>query len=229
MAKELSNVDKLKMFFQVVNLQKENFQLKKKIKTLEQDIIHDSLTGLKTRQFFYEELVKNLSMIFHKDHHERHEHFGFTKISVLFIDIDNFKKINDTYGHAIGDRVLKTVAGVLKRKIWDRDFPARLGGEEMGVMLLGADENEAYDKAEGLRLKINEIKIPDYDKIKVTVSIGVAQASGISAEKVVKEADTAMYKAKVTGKNKTVKYSDLQNISSRMKKKIKRNAKRKSR
>jgi diguanylate cyclase (GGDEF)-like protein len=209
MAKEVSNVDKLKMFFQVVNLQKENYQLKKRIKALELDIIHDGLTGLKTRRFFYEELTRNLRMIHETDHHKRLENFGFTKLSILFLDIDNFIKINDTYGHAVGDRVLKAVAKIVNRKIWERDISARLGGEEMAIMLLGADEEEAYKKAENLRMKISEVTIKDYDKLKVSASIGVAQASGTSAEKVVKEADTAMYRAKTTGKNKTIKHSDL--------------------
>ncbi len=211
MKKEVSNVDRLKMFFQVVNLQKENYQLKKRIKELEKDIIHDALTGLKTRRFFYEELHRNLKMIFETDHHKRTERFGFTKLSLLFLDIDNFKKINDTYGHAVGDRVLKSVAKIVNRRIWERDISARLGGEEMAVMLLGADENQAFKKAESLRQKIEEIKIPDYEKIKVTVSIGVAQAKGTSEEKLVKDADMAMYMAKTTGKNKTVKHSELPN------------------
>jgi len=198
---------KLKSFFEVLKLKRENYSLKQKIKDLERDIIHDSLTGLKTRRFFYEELTRNLKMIFEVNHHKRTEHFGFTKLSVLFIDIDNFKKINDKYGHDIGDKVLKSVANILNKKIWDRDIAARLGGEEMGIMFLGADEEEAYNKAETIREKMGDIKIRDYDNIKVTVSIGVSQAKDFSAEKVIKEADTAMYKSKTTGKNRTTKYS----------------------
>ncbi|MBU6370871.1 MAG: GGDEF domain-containing protein [Patescibacteria group bacterium] len=209
MAQELSAVDRLKMFFQVVGLQKENIQLKKRIAELEQDIIHDGLTGLKTRRYLNEELERNLTMIFQADHHLAVEHFGFTKVSVLFFDIDNFKKINDKYGHGTGDDVLKAVARVLKRNVWKRDLAARYGGEEMAMMLLGSGEEDAYKKAEDIRKKIGEIKIPDYPKIKVTVSIGVAQADSASVEQVVKNADVAMYEAKFLGKNRTIRYSEL--------------------
>jgi diguanylate cyclase (GGDEF)-like protein len=200
---------KLKNFFQVLKLKRENYALKQRIKDLETDIIHDALTGLKTRRFFYEELGRNLRMIFQSDHHKRLEHFGFTKLSVAFLDVDNFKKINDTYGHDVGDKVLRAVAHTITRKIWERDIAARLGGEEMAVMFLGADEREAYEKAEMIRKKIGEIKIKDFDKIKVTVSVGVAQAFNTSADKAIKEADSAMYKAKMTGKNRTVQFSTL--------------------
>jgi len=188
---------------------KEILFLKEKIKTLEKDLIHDDLTGLKTRAFFVEELDENLSEIFSKNKHGRKEGFGFTKISILFIDLDNFKKVNDTYGHDIGDEVLKKVANILKESVRETDIAARYGGEEFAISFLGADEEDSYIKAEKIRKTIEKTIFNDYPDLKISASIGVATIDHSSRADIIKFADEAMYKAKNSGKNKVVKYSDI--------------------
>lgn len=191
-------------------LEKQNSSLKRKLSSLKKDMIHDSLTGLKTRSFLEEELQRNLNLIFIKDHKERREKFGFTKISILFIDLDNFKKINDKYGHAVGDDVLKSVSKVLTKHVRSTDVVARYGGEEMAITLLGDNERQAYYKAEKIRESIKNLTFRNhYSGLKITVSIGVAQAKELSLTKLLKEADVAMYKAKQAGKNMAVRYSDV--------------------
>ena len=188
---------------------KEILFLKEKIKTLEKDLIHDDLTGLKTRAFFVEELDENLSEIFSKNKHGRKEGFGFTKISILFIDLDNFKKVNDTYGHDIGDEVLKKVANILKESVRETDIAARYGGEEFAISFLGADEEDSYIKAEKIRKTIEKTIFNDYPDLKISASIGVATIDHPSRTDLIKFADEAMYKAKNSGKNKVIKYSDI--------------------
>jgi len=127
---------------------------------------------------------------------------GFHHISFLFCDIDHFKNINDTQGHATGDEVLKKVAGILKENIRDTDSVCRWGGEEMIISLAGASEAEAAEKAEQLRRKVEETG--------VSVSIGISSFEPtLNFEELVERSDRAMYKAKELGKNRVAKYSEI--------------------
>ncbi len=191
-----------------LQLKRENQELKKKIKNLEKDMIHDGLTGLKTRKFFEGELKTNLDLIFEKRKHERQEVFGFKTLSILFLDIDNFKKINDELGHDAGDEVLKLIAKTLERNIRKTDVAARFGGEEFAVIFLGAGIEAAYAKAEKIRKAIEGIVFENFNNLKVTASIGVAEAMDSHISKIIKVADMAMYEAKNSGKNKTTIYSE---------------------
>ena len=184
--------------------------LKKQVHDLEKDLIHDSLTSLKTRAFFEEESNIYLSAISDINTSKRREWFGFKNIGFLFFDIDYFKKINDKYGHAIGDVVLKGVTQTILKNVRSGDTVARWGGEEMVSLLLGANETDARQKAEEIRKKIEEL-VFDFDPdLKVTVSIGVANTNKkIALTELVEQADKAMYKAKETGRNKVVVYSEL--------------------
>lgn len=192
-------------------LNKQIISLKLKIKNLEKDLIHDSLTCLKTRVFFEEQLDENLNEIFAKNKHNRKEESGFTKISVLFIDLDNFKKVNDVYGHDVGDMVLKTVANILKKNVRGTDIAARYGGEEFTISFLGASEKDSYNKAEKIREIINKTVFKDYPDLRISASIGVASAKNSSRVGLVKSADIAMYKAKSLGKNMVIKYLEIKN------------------
>ncbi len=192
-------------------LQKRIEELEAEIKDLEKDLIHDELTGLKTRAFFEEETKIYLELVANVDIGKRRQWFGFKNLSILFLDIDHFKTVNDTYGHNVGDVVLKEVARTVQNSLREGDTAARWGGEEIVVILLGATESDALTKAEKVLTKIREISFPKYLDLKITSSIGVSSASkGTSFEDLIKQADAAMYKAKESGRNKVVAFSVLE-------------------
>lgn len=133
--------------------------------------------------------------------------------SVLFFDLDNFKSINDTYGHDVGDKALEAVAGIMRENVRNLDVVGRWGGEEFVVALIGADENEAYKKAEELRNLISEAGFDDHTELKLSASVGVASLNESDAKTLadlIEYADKAMYEAKTNrGKNNAVKFSEL--------------------
>lgn len=133
-------------------------------------------------------------------------------LSVLLIDLDYFKRINDDYGHQVGDQVLLTVAKLIDETMRSRDVIARLGGEEFVALLPFADEN----KAKAIAVRINE-KIAQYDfsdsgvKGNITLSIGVAsmKEKDSSFDDILHCADLAMYQAKRQGRNKVISYQNI--------------------
>ena len=123
------------------------------------------------------------------------------------LDIDDFKRINDTFGHLQGDAVLVEVARVLRELSRDIDEPARYGGEELAVILPQTDLNGAELAAERMRLAIEDLRIPALsggDTLSVTASFGVAAlpATAQDRESLIAEADAALYRAKRAGKNR---------------------------
>lgn len=184
-------------------------ELETQVHYLEKDLIHDPLTGLKTRAFFEDEIGVYLEAITHNDKGKRKEWFGFKNMSLIFFDIDHFKDVNDTYGHDTGDLVLQKVAQTIQESLRTGDTLARWGGEEMVVSLLGASEADAVTKAEEIRGKIEAIKFPDTPDLSVTLSCGVASSDkDITLAELIKRADQAMYKAKESGRNKVVAYGN---------------------
>ncbi len=194
----------------------------KRIKELEAEVLRlqnlvdkDELTKVFNRRGFCENLEFIFKeVIYSKEHADSQRKFRITDLSVIFIDIDNFKQVNDTFGHSIGDVVLKSVAKILKESVRDIDLVGRFGGEELVIALLGATESDAYRKAEEVRKKIENYKpIFDEDGLGVTVSVGVASVDNSNAdtfEDLISFADKAMYEAKTNrGKNNTVKYSEI--------------------
>ncbi len=175
-------------------------------KKLREDLIHDALTGLKTRSFLEARAHEILSEMSSSEERRRglYENVGF-----VFCDIDDFKLINDTYGHDVGDLVLKAVAEVLSNGVRESDVFCRWGGEEMVGIMLGADLANSHEKAEKLRQDVEALKFPDYPNLKVTASFGVssfsAEGEKSSATELVKQlidqADEALYLAKKNGKN----------------------------
>ncbi|MCC6404731.1 MAG: GGDEF domain-containing protein [Fimbriimonadaceae bacterium] len=148
----------------------------------------DALTGLKNRRAFEVELEERLAS---------------GAVALLLFDLDHFKSVNDTYGHPVGDAVLRTMAGVLQKGLRSVDSAYRLGGEEFGVLLPLARPRIAADVAERLRRMISEAET---DGLKVTASVGVALASDSSAtvDSLYHEADRALYRAKKNGRNQVV-------------------------
>lgn len=123
-------------------------------------------------------------------------------LSVALFDIDNFKQVNDSYGHIVGDQVLVSVAAALRQNVRDSDFVGRFGGEEFLAIFPGTDLERAGRTAERIRRAIEALTTSD--NLSVTVSGGVQYYSGQSASDFVHEADQKMYQAKQSGKNKIV-------------------------
>jgi len=129
-------------------------------------------------------------------------------LSIMLFDIDDFKKINDTYGHLVGDTVLTTVANVIKNDCRKTDVVARYGGEEFIVMLVGTKEKDAIDVAEKIRADVESRRFKYKDIVyKVTISTGVVQYSNEKTKgELIEKADKALYKAKHEGKNRVCVY-----------------------
>ncbi|MEK7611872.1 MAG: GGDEF domain-containing protein [Patescibacteria group bacterium] len=184
-----------------------------RIRVLENAVTKDPLTGLLNRRGFMElaeKLAVDIRWILNKENTKR-EHYFIDSLTVLFFDIDNFKKINDTFGHEIGDKILKFVSGIIRDKIRNADFVARFGGEEMVAALVGAGERDSIQKAEEIRKAIkSRVVIPKDKNWKVTVSVGVASFNGKeSITDLVKRADQAMYHAKKSGKDQVMASSKM--------------------
>jgi diguanylate cyclase len=204
-------VDVGNMLWNTDNKLKEKIkELETTIKSLEKDLIHDRLTSLMTRAYFEHEGGKHVRQVSETYQPvQRREWAGFATLSVLFMDIDDFKKINDTYGHYTGDEVLKKVSTAIRESIRDTDIAARWGGEELAVMLVGADKEVAKKKAGEILDKVRELRFKEKD-LKVTLSIGIASVEEeIEFEKLVRRADGAMYEAKRRGKDRALLYSEI--------------------
>jgi diguanylate cyclase (GGDEF)-like protein len=123
------------------------------------------------------------------------------------LDIDDFKAVNDTYGHQQGDAVLRQVARVLRENSRDADSPARYGGEELSLILPHTDLEGAHAIAERTRVAVEGLRVARVDAggvLRVTASIGVTASTSGDKDELIAEADAALYEAKHRGKNCTV-------------------------
>jgi diguanylate cyclase (GGDEF)-like protein len=126
------------------------------------------------------------------------------------IDVDHFKKYNDTYGHPAGDDVLVKIASILKESVRSVDYAARYGGEEFLLILTETPLDGALEVAERIRTSVTEDTFgSDNEKVEITVSIGVAEfpENGDRSESIIASADAALYKAKRRGRNRVVEAS----------------------
>ncbi len=159
----------------------------------------DALTGIANRG----ELEKQLQRLF--DERDLGETSDF---SVLFLDIDHFKSINDTHGHSVGDRVLIAVTRLLQSELYSGELVARYGGEEFVVLCPATDLSAAVRKAERLRTALMETSIGDEERLRITASLGAAQwEPGDTPEGLLRRADAALYHAKESGRNRTCQLS----------------------
>jgi diguanylate cyclase (GGDEF)-like protein len=157
--------------------------------------IRDGLTGLYLRRYFLERLREETKRAAIRKH----------PFSLLFLDIDHFKKYNDKYGHTSGDLVLKHLARKMTEAAKEGDMIARYGGEEMAMLLLGISKEDAVDKAESIRRGIEDDPlILRRQKMGITVSIGVASypKDASMEEELMRMADERLYKAKASGRNR---------------------------
>jgi diguanylate cyclase (GGDEF)-like protein len=160
----------------------------------------DSLSGLFNRRHFLESAQKGFS-------YQRRSRVDTT---LLMLDIDHFKQINDNHGHAAGDKVIRAVGEILSQDLREHDIVGRLGGEEYGMMLVDCNQTQALEIGRRLCQDVATADIMhDSDPIKVTISIGVAQLSPEDSdiENALLEADRALYKAKKQGRNQVVEHS----------------------
>ena len=164
----------------------------------------DALTGLNNRRQFEVRLKEEYSSANRQN----------TPLCAIMIDIDFFKKFNDTYGHAIGDTVLRTTANVIKEQLREYDIPSRYGGEEFCILLPQTNIDEAKIVAERLRASVENKKIEiqtnkneQIKHISVTISVGLAQLDiKDMADDLYMKADRALYEAKEQGRNRVVVY-----------------------
>jgi diguanylate cyclase (GGDEF)-like protein len=162
----------------------------------------DSLTEALTRRAFKQEADQRISSAL------RHQH----NLSCIVLDIDHFKSVNDTHGHAAGDEVLRAVAATCKANLRADDLFGRLGGEEFCVVLTHADREGAIAVAEKMRAAISSRPIlGDYGSLAVTASFGISALSIVAKdiETLLAQADAAMYRAKHSGRNQCVSWSSI--------------------
>ena len=155
--------------------------------------MHDQLTGLYNRHYMLETVDRKIARA------RRHS----TPLSVMIIDLDHFKKINDTHGHIVGDQILEHVGGFLNHQCRIEDTVTRFGGEEFLILMEPCSLNQAHYKAEVIRHQVSELHPSG---IPVTVSIGIAELSNNDADfsALLKRADDALYRAKDAGRNCTM-------------------------
>jgi len=160
----------------------------------------DGLTQLFNHRYFHEQLSKDFLRA--RRYHE--------SLSCILLDIDYFKRFNDTHGHQTGDLVLKTLGLLIQDSIRDSDFAARYGGEEFALVLYHSDGPAALDVAERLRQAVEQCKVRDGDKVlHVTISVGVATfpSEAINdSQTLIECADKALYRAKDSGRNRVEVY-----------------------
>jgi diguanylate cyclase (GGDEF)-like protein len=186
--------DLLRSLASQTTLALENVELHHQI---QRQAVTDELTGLANHGRFQELLSSEIEQV------RRYEH----PVGLIMLDIDNFKSVNDTYGHPQGDVVLKHVARVLRQNSRDVDSPARYGGEEMALILPHTDLPGAHAIAERVRSAIEALHIPQLDSegvLRVTASVGVAASAEGDKDGLIADADAALYTAKRGGKNRTV-------------------------
>jgi diguanylate cyclase (GGDEF)-like protein len=170
-----------------------NDELHEKTLQLEKLSVTDGLTGLFNHRHFWNLMNTEMTRVA----------LNQGNLALVLIDLDDFKRVNDKFGHSVGDMLLKTIADILAETVRDTDILARYGGEEFAVMLPDTDESGVQNVAEKVRAAVETVRftVPDTDIVlKVTVSIGVSVFRGNRRE-FFNAADRALYKSKAAGKN----------------------------
>lgn len=198
--KHLQNIDHLNRELRsaLENLDSRNMEIQKLV-------ITDKLTGLYNRHYMMTALDDEIM---------RHTRKGY-EFSILMLDIDDFKSLNDTYGHLFGDEVLPGLGGILKKTTRSYDRCFRFGGEEFVVVLPETEQTIAWMVAERIREAFAEKRFGaktenGEEAVSRTISIGVASyAANLDVEGLLKQADDALYEAKSRGKNQVVRHSEI--------------------
>lgn len=175
---------------------------------IERENVLDHLTGAHNRRYLDERIASEAIRAHRYD----------MPLSMMMIDIDHFKSVNDCYGHQVGDHVLKNLCELLIKKVRAMDVVARYGGEEIVILTMQTGVGDAFDLAKRLCRAVEETVMVPADQngsgedIRITVSIGVAglDQRGFDSQTMVKKADTALYQAKREGRNRVIRYREEQ-------------------
>lgn len=166
--------------------------------TLREQSIRDPLTGLFNRRYFEETLEREVQ----RSKREK------TPLSLIVVDVDHFKRVNDTYGHATGDLILREIGGLMRACTRGGDVASRIGGEELVMMLPGASLDDAMKKAEQLRLQVRALRLKEMNNAiaSVTISVGVSvfPENGGDPPALFGAADAALYQAKHAGRDRVI-------------------------
>lgn len=165
----------------------------------QRESIFDSLTALHTRKYFIESSSR--------EYHKAERYKGL--FSIIMIDIDHFKYFNDTYGHILGDEILKKIAPILKSNVRQSDIVSRYGGEEFTILLPGTDKEGATQTAEKLRTVVEKelvmkAGVDNMEKVTITAGIASYPEDGKTVEDIIAVADRFLYKGKESGRNKVI-------------------------
>jgi diguanylate cyclase (GGDEF)-like protein len=175
---------------------------------VQRQAITDDLTGLVNRRRFKEALEAKV---------ERARRFG-DPLAIILADLDDFKRINDLFGHHVGDVVLRSFADSLRSHVRDVDLAGRIGGEEFAILLSGTEASEAATVAERMRDSLGGLRLAasDGQAVHMTSSFGIAQlGTGDSADDLLRAADEALYRAKSQGKNRIAKSANAATVERR--------------
>jgi len=187
-------------------LKKANEQLQAQIKQnealqveLREQAVRDPLTGLFNRRYLKETLEREIA---------RAKREGLP-IGIMIMDIDEFKNVNDSFGHTAGDRMLQAMGELLRANTRAEDVVCRYGGEEFVIVMPGASLGIAFERAELIRIRFDQMRVPyEGDALHATISLGVAAypIHGTDGEDALIRADRALYQAKQAGRNRVVAY-----------------------
>jgi len=183
-----------------------NRELESKVKERTKELRHlndklslaantDPMTGIYNRRYFFDISREILAISRRKS----------ISICIAMLDIDKFKDINDTYGHDVGDIVIKKSVSIIQKELREDDILIRFGGEEFIIMMIDTTLDSTYNLCESIRKNLENSYLIDKDK-KITISIGISefQPNDKNIDTIVKRADNALYKAKRTGRNRVV-------------------------
>ena len=187
----IQEIDELATSFNIMSdsLERNRLLLEKKAYT-------DGLTGLFNHRYFHDSLANEINRVYRYHH----------PLSIIMADIDDFKKINDTFGHKKGDAALQMLAERMRASIRSADIACRIGGEEFAIILPETASCDAYSVAERLRLDISSSTLEDIGRITISLGVATFPDHALDKDSLIVAADTAMYKAKRKGKNLTLIY-----------------------
>lgn len=193
---------RLEVAFDITDIKKNEARLESARKYAEDLAMNDSLTRTGNRRAFFEYAKKQFSYLRRNDEH---------KLSLVILDVDFFKKINDRYGHAAGDDALVRISETIKKHIREADNLFRIGGEEFVIVMMGCDEQQAKMPVECIRIAVMGIDFYCNDeKVNISCSFGISQyRHDIDVDGLLAEADSALYFAKKNGRNRSCIYSEL--------------------